>query len=51
VVGAYPPDQTWDICRQAPAPADIERMEHLPYPESDPVTGGAGPLVKLWRSA
>ncbi len=51
VVGAYPPDQNWDICRHAPTATDADRMLHLPFPESDPVTGGAGPLVKLWHSA
>jgi uncharacterized protein YjlB len=51
VVGAYPPDQNWDICRKAPSVTDMERMNQLPYPESDPVSGTAGPLIKLWRSA
>lgn len=49
VVGAYPPDQHWDICRQAPSAADLDRMRHLPFPKSDPVSGSNGPLVKLWR--
>lgn len=26
VVGAYPPDQNWDLCRTAPSAAAIERM-------------------------
>jgi uncharacterized protein YjlB len=48
VVGAYPPDQNWDICRAAPDATALQRMEHLPFPQSDPVTGGSGPLVRLW---
>lgn len=48
VVGAYPPDQHWDICRQSPSAADLNRMAHLPHPASDPVTGPTGPLAKLW---
>lgn len=50
VVGAYPPDQNWDICRSAPSPDAIQRMQHLPFPGSDPVTGQGGPLTKLWRA-
>jgi uncharacterized protein YjlB len=51
VVGAYPPDQQWDICREAPNQRASERMDHLPFPESDPLTGRAGSLPKLWRPA
>lgn len=51
VIGAYPPDQYWDICRSVPDAAALERMEHLPFPQSDPVTGAAGPLVRLWSLA
>jgi uncharacterized protein YjlB len=50
VVGAYPPSQNWDICRTAPTHPDIERMHHLPFPNSDPVTGASGALTKHWRS-
>jgi uncharacterized protein YjlB len=39
VVGAYPPAQQWDISRQAPSPADMTRMDHLPFPQSDRVHG------------
>ncbi len=48
VVGAYPPDQHWDICRSAPDAAAASRMSHLPFPHSDPVTGSSGPLPGLW---
>jgi uncharacterized protein YjlB len=48
VVGAYPPEQSWDICRSAPDAAAQQRMQSLRFPHSDPVTGAAGPLVRLW---
>ncbi len=51
VVGAYPPQQNWDICRHAPSPSDQARMDHLPFPQSDPVFGKSGPLIKLWQPA
>ena len=49
VVGGYPPSQDWDTCREAPTEAMIERMADLPFPETDPVTGGNPPLSKYWR--
>ncbi len=48
VVGAYPPGQEWDICRDAPTPQTVARIERLPVPQSDPVAGTSGPLVSLW---
>lgn len=50
VVGAYPPDQHWDICREAPSSAAIQRMRHLAFPASDPVVGPNGPLVRDWQA-
>lgn len=50
VVGAYPPEQQWDLCRSAPSRVAIERMERLPFPKTDPVSGVAGPLTKMWRA-
>ena len=49
VVGAYPPAQNWDICREAPSPEAQQRMQTLPFPNSDPVAGGSGALTTLWH--
>ncbi len=49
VVGAYPPRQSWDICRSAPSIAERERMRTLPFPASDPLTGANGALTRKWR--
>jgi uncharacterized protein YjlB len=50
VIGAYPPDQNWDICRTAPSADTIRRMRELPFPDSDPVTGKGGALTRLWHA-
>jgi len=49
VVGAYPPEQSWDICRTAPTPAMLQRMSGLHFPASDPVVGAKGPLTEMWK--
>ena len=49
VIGAYPPGQRFDVCRDAPTPAMAARMAALEVPASDPVVGPGGPLPVLWR--
>ena len=49
VIGAYPANQHWDICRAAPDAEARERMRTLPFPASDPVAGSDGVLVSAWR--
>jgi uncharacterized protein YjlB len=48
-IGAYPPHQDWDTCRCSPSETELDRMLHLPFPNSDPVTGPNGPLTKRWK--
>ncbi len=50
VVGAYPPDQHFDICRSAPSEEALHRIAKLPFPSWDPVNGTSGPLVRLWQA-
>jgi uncharacterized protein YjlB len=52
VVGAYPRGQSWDLIREEPEKkaAAMKRIAELPLPESDPVLGVDGPLVRMWRS-
>ena len=49
VVGAYPAEQHWDICRAAPTTEAADRMRKLTFPKSDPVAGATGTLVAAWR--
>jgi uncharacterized protein YjlB len=50
VIGAYPPQEHWDICRSAATPAVMERMRRVSFPASDPVSGKTGALPRLWIS-
>jgi uncharacterized protein YjlB len=48
VVGAYPPGQEhYDICRDRSPEAEL-RITKLALPQSDPVRGADGPLIRLW---
>jgi uncharacterized protein YjlB len=52
VIGAYPPDGTYNLCR-GDNPADRDKalttIPKVPVPESDPVAGKEGTLTALWR--
>ena len=52
VVGGYPPDGTYNLCRgDNPAERDkaLVSIPKVPLPDSDPVLGKDGPLPKAWR--
>lgn len=48
VVGAYPPDQQFDLCRGAPTPEMLNTIATAPFPHCDPVYGDKGPLIDHW---
>lgn len=49
VVGAYPPGQEhYDICRDRSPEAEL-RIARTGLPDTDPVHGRDGPLMRLWR--
>jgi uncharacterized protein YjlB len=50
VVGAYPPGQHADICREAPSEAQLVSIEQLPFPDQDPVQGQDGAVQQYWLS-
>ena len=51
VVGAYPPDGTYNLRRASKAERDraILEIAEVPPPQTDPVFGLQGPLLELWR--
>jgi uncharacterized protein YjlB len=48
VIGAYPPNTEWDICKTAPTATVMERIRHLELPILDPVSGARGSLPHMW---
>jgi uncharacterized protein YjlB len=51
VVGAYPPDQQhFDICKEPATPDITSRITSVGFPATDPVSGPAGALARLWGS-
>lgn len=51
VVGAYPNDEPFDLCREAPGNEALQRIEAVPLPPSDPVAGTDGPVRQWWAAA
>ena len=53
VIGSYPRGQNPDICQADPARHDraAASVAAVALPETDPVTGRAGPLLDCWREA
>ena len=51
VVGAYPPGPKMQVTRPTPEAHARARksIPQVPLPQSDPVLGQHGPLVRLWR--
>lgn len=52
VVGGYPPDGSYNLCRaDNPGERDnaLVSIPKVPVPDSDPLTGKGGALPKLWR--
>lgn len=50
VVGAYPPGQNGNICREAPSAEQLASIAKLPFPRQDPVQGIHGALRRHWVS-
>src|SRR5688572_4208487 len=51
VIGAYPHDGHYDLCRGTTDEhaRALETIPRVPLPKSDPLFGADGPLTKLWR--
>jgi uncharacterized protein YjlB len=51
VVGGYPPEGEYDLCRGTPAERirALGKIRRVPVAKSDPLYGATGPLTMLWR--
>ena len=51
VIGAYPPQGHYDLCRgtQAEHARALGTIPRVPLPATDPLHGATGPLTRLWR--
>lgn len=51
VIGAYPPDGTYDECtRSEDRKKALKTIPKVGRPRKDPVYGSGGPLLSLWRA-
>jgi uncharacterized protein YjlB len=52
VIGAYPKGGRFNVCRGSKAEhaKAIKSIGKVPLPETDPVRGKHGPLMRLWRA-
>jgi uncharacterized protein YjlB len=51
VIGAYPPEGEYSLCRAGDQEAYVRGLQtapEVPVPASDPVHGAEGPLCQLW---
>ena len=51
VIGAYPKTGRYDLCRDSKGDHDkaLLSIPQVPLPETDPVLGRRGPLLRLWN--
>jgi uncharacterized protein YjlB len=51
VVGAYPPNGRYDLCRGSKAEhaRALAAIPRVPMPDTDPIFGKEGPLTNVWR--
>jgi len=52
VIGAYPPNGKYNLCRGSKAEhaKAVASIGGVPQPVTDPVFGAKGPLIALWRA-
>jgi uncharacterized protein YjlB len=52
VIGAYPPNGKYNLCRgtKAEHAEALASIPDVPQPATDPVFGPKGPLIALWRA-
>jgi uncharacterized protein YjlB len=52
VIGAYPKTGRFNVCRGSKAERDkaLKSILKVPVPDTDPVRGKSGPLLRLWRA-